>query len=524
MERDTAETGSGLGVAGLTLVAAVLVLVPLLAVAVPPLHDYPFHLARADALAALLGQVDHATPYQLGSFLLPNVAMDVVMLGLTSVLRPMIAGRVFLGLELLLLLGGAMALHRALHGRASPWPLLAALFLYNWVFLFGFTNYLFGVGVMLWGVAAWVAMSGSGWPARLGVALVFSIVLLLSHLVAFGLFGVMLAGLALHDTWLHRREGWPAFIRLVLPTLPLMTALLLFVALSPTAGEARQPIQSHGWIGWKPLMVRRALLSSEPWLDWLTLAPVAGMALALVVARRIRMAGAMTLPLVLLVVTFMLMPFGLFGSLFADMRLPLVILLAAIAATDVRRVPSRAAMLVAALLLALLAVRSGAIARSWIAEMPVFARHEAAFALVPPGSVLWAATAAPYPSFFYGSDAELALWHPPLKHVVSLASVGRDVFVPATFADPFKQPIAVPAALAAAKTLQFDNPFKTPTAAALAERADAIRALRASGHIGWGAADQDYLLLSYPDRMQGALPPGLAVVVRDPLFLLLRLE
>ena len=68
------------------------------ATAVPPLHDYPFHLARADALVALLGQVNHATPYQLGSFLLPNVAMDVVTLALTWVLLSPVAGRVFLAL------------------------------------------------------------------------------------------------------------------------------------------------------------------------------------------------------------------------------------------------------------------------------------------------------------------------------------------------------------------------------------------------------------------------------------------
>jgi len=82
----------------LWLPVAVLVLLPLLAVTIPPLHDYPFHLARAEAIAALLGQVDHGTPYRLGSFLLPNEAMDVVTLGLTAILAPIQAGRVFLGL------------------------------------------------------------------------------------------------------------------------------------------------------------------------------------------------------------------------------------------------------------------------------------------------------------------------------------------------------------------------------------------------------------------------------------------
>ena len=146
----------------LLLIVSVVVVVPLLVAPIPPLHDYPFHLARMDAIAALTGEVNHPTHYRLGSFLLPNVAMDVAAFGLTAVLPPPLAGRVFLGFVLLLLLTGNVALHRVIHGRLSPWPLLAAFFLYNWIFLFGFINYLFGVGVMLWGIAVWLALAAGG--------------------------------------------------------------------------------------------------------------------------------------------------------------------------------------------------------------------------------------------------------------------------------------------------------------------------------------------------------------------------
>ncbi len=81
-------------------VASVVILAPLFAVAIPPLHDYPFHLARLDALAALFGNVDHPTHYQLGSFLLPNIAMDAATSALTLFLSPLVAGRVFLGIVL----------------------------------------------------------------------------------------------------------------------------------------------------------------------------------------------------------------------------------------------------------------------------------------------------------------------------------------------------------------------------------------------------------------------------------------
>jgi len=500
--------------------AMVAVVLPLLVVTLPPLHDYPFHLARADAIAALMGQVAHATPYLQGSFALPNVAMDVVMLGLTALLPPPVSGRVFLALLLLLTLGGVAALHRVLHGRVSPWPLLAGFFLYNSIFLFGFTNYLFGVAIMLWSVAAWLALARAGWLWRLAAGSVLAVMLLFCHLMAFGLFAVVLGGLALHEAlaaW--HRSPREALARLLLPAVPVAAALALFVALSPTAGEAGQPIAYHGWIGWKPLMAYRTLLGANPWLDAVTLVPVVLLVAGLALARRLGVAAAMVLPLALLGATFLVMPHALFGALYADARLPVAVMLVAIAALDVRRLPPRAVALGGAALVALLAGRSVGVARDWQSFAPVHARHEAAFALLPPGAVLWAATAAPYPSLAYRSPAELALWHPPLKHVASLASVGRDVFVPSTWADPFKQPIAVPPRYQAAKALQGDNPFQTPGAAALDSVVAAIRGLRAPGE-----AAHDFLLLSHPAALQGTPSPGLAAIAQGPTFTLFRID
>ena len=503
----------------LWLPAAMLVLLPLLAVTVPPLHDYPFHLARAEAIAALLGQVAHGTTYRLGSFALPNEAMDVVTLGLTAVLSPLQAGRVFLGLVQVLLLGGTAALHFALHRRLSPWPLVASFFLYNWIFLYGFTNYLFGVAVTLWAVAGWVALARANWWLRLAFGTLAAVVVLFCHLMALGLFAVVLAGLSLHDA-LERRRGSmaDAAARLLLPGVPVLIAVAVFVALSPTADEVRQPIAYHDWWGWKPLMAGRTLLGADPMLDLVTLGPVAALAAALLAFRRLALAPAMLLPLVLLVITFAVMPYTLFGSLYGDARLPVAILLVAIASLDLRRLAPRGVAVGVALLALVLAWRSVAIARDWRSMEPVFARHMTAFAQLPEGSVLWSATAAPYPTLTYRDAADLALWRPPLKHVASLAGVERDVFIPATWADPAKQPITVPPEYAAMKALHGDNPFKTPTAEALATTLASIRRVRGA------AAAGDFLLLSYPARLQGALPGGLARVAEGPDFLLLRIE
>lgn len=503
----------------LLLAVCVVVLLPLFAATIPPLHDYPFHLARMDAIAALTGEVNHPTHYQLGSFLLPNVAMDVAALGLTAFLPVLLAGRVFLGIVLLTLLSGTVALHRAIHGRFSIWPLLAGLFMYNWIFLFGFINYLFGVGAMLWGLAVWLAMARAGAVARVAVGTALAVAILFCHLVAFGLFAVVLAGLALTEAFAHwrdtRRVG---FSVLLVPAIPIGITFALFMLLSPTAGASGLPFLYAGWYGWKPLVSYRTLLWSIPWLNIVTIGPMAVLIAFAAWRGKFRLATFMVLPIALLFITFLIMPNNLFGGQYADARLPIAMLLIIIATVDLARVAPRPLILCTMLALSSLTVRSVVIAREWHDSASIIAEYNKAFDLLPAGATLYTASVEPFPKLAYEQPAELARWHPPLKHLSSLASIGRDVFVPATWADPLQQPISVRPGDAAAKRLQVDNPFLTPTADSVAEVATRIRALHP------GAASHDFLLLLRPGSLKGEPPAGLIPIARGGSFTLFRID
>ena len=507
---------------GLVLLLA---LIPLFAVSVPPLHDYPFHLARADILHSLPGSAFLRDHYEQGSFLLPNVGMDVVMAPLARYLPILIAGRVFLGLVLTVMLSGTVALHFALHRRLSAWPLLAGFFLYNWIFHYGFLNYLLGVGLMLWAVAGWIALRERPVAWRLAWGIFMAVVLLFCHLVAVGLFAIVVVGMELQRASRTLRTEPAATVRnLVLSAVPFVFVLAVFAAVSPTAGEARQVIAYHGGIGWKPLVAYRGLLTTSSWLDAVTLTPVLALVVFALWRRRLHVAFPMGLPLLLLIAAFMAMPFHLFGAEFADARLPPAILLVAIAGTQVTGIGRRAGWLVGLGALGLLALRSAAITVAWIAADTRLAALTDAIRLVPDGATLYAATAAPYPSIDYRDAAGLALWQPPLKHAVSLASLGRDIFVPVTWSDPFKQPMRVAAALAPIKQFQTENPFKTTGAAELntvvAGIAARHRLLPANGA---GAVPPDHLLLLYPNRFHGDLPAGSRTLARGADFVLLRL-
>ena len=101
---------------GVALLSAAL-LAPLLITDVPPLLDYPNHLARFVLLAAgpddpTLGPI--FTPHWA---IIPNLATDVIAPPLLRLLPVHVAGRCLLGGILLLNLAGVLALHRALFGR-----------------------------------------------------------------------------------------------------------------------------------------------------------------------------------------------------------------------------------------------------------------------------------------------------------------------------------------------------------------------------------------------------------------------
>ncbi len=509
------------------LLVLAVVLAPLMAASVPPLHDYPFHLARADILASLPGSAFQRAHYQQGSFLLPNVGMDVVMLPLTRLLPILLAGRVFLGLTLVVLLTGTVALHAALHRRLSTWPLLAGFFLYNWIFLFGFLNYLLGVGLMLWATAGWLALRERPPAWRLAWASVLGVVLLFCHLVALGLFAVVIGGMELQRASRSLRADRSAALRdLTLTAVPFAVALAIFVAVSPAAGEAQQAMAYHGGLGWKPLVAYRSLLTTAGWPDLLMLSPLGIGVLLALWRRRLRLAFPMAMPLALLVAAFVVMPFYIFGSLFGDARLPVAILLVAIASTDVAGFSRRTGLWIALAALALLCLRSATIARDWAASDARIAVLTEAFRRVPDGATLYAASAGPYPSIDYRDDAGLALWHPPLKHIVSLASLGRDLFVPSTWSDPNKQPLRVVAALAAVKDFQGEDPIRTPHAAELNAAVGRIGELRPLlvARSGKTPPPPDYLLLLYPDQLQGDLPAGSEAIARGGDFVLLRLR
>ena len=131
--------------------------------------------------------------YEISWRALPNLAMDLTVPPLAGWLPLAWAGKVFVISTLCLLAGGAAVLHRILFSSWSAWPLLAFLLLYSRTFLWGLLNYLFGVGLSLFALALWIALANRPW-IRLAAGTAMALCLFFAHLLAFGLYGILVMG------------------------------------------------------------------------------------------------------------------------------------------------------------------------------------------------------------------------------------------------------------------------------------------------------------------------------------------
>ena len=390
-------------VIGLFAILFVIAVTPIWLVRIPPLGDYPNHLARMHILASGTRSPWIAEYYEIHRAVLPNLAMDAVVPPLARWLPVETAGKLFLSLTLLLLAGGAIALHAVLHRRWSLWPLLAFFFLYNSDFLWGFLNYLWGLGLAMWSYAAWIALRRR--PAWLVIPLfsVFAGAIFFSHLFAIGLYGIFILGYELGEYWravdrdlrsLLRQATTAAASFIVPGTLFLMSPLF-----QPNPEDLPSWLKASatppGVVFASPAMVLEAfkglLRTDHITLDRLTVLVLGGLCLAGLVTRRLSVCSSMYWPLLLVTLATWLMPGYLFTGSFAEIRLPVALILLAIASTDLHPSRPRWMAAVGIVLFAFFLLRMALVGGQWQQADQRYNEFLRALHTMPQGSRLFSA-------------------------------------------------------------------------------------------------------------------------------------
>src|SRR4051794_35938857 len=185
-------------IAVLFVVLALITCIPIVLYPWPPLADYINHLSRMHIIAAVDSDPDLSRFYEINWQIIPNLMMDLVVPPLERFINIYLAGQFFTIASFVLTMSGAMTLNRRLFGHWSILPLIAFPLLYNNVFLVGTMNYIFGMGLALWALVAWVWLRERNVLLRLTVSSAFVLGLFFCHLFSVGLYGLGLLAFEIH--------------------------------------------------------------------------------------------------------------------------------------------------------------------------------------------------------------------------------------------------------------------------------------------------------------------------------------
>jgi len=468
MRRLFGDTGTLYGLATILLVAPFFVFRDI------PLYDLPNHLAR---LQILFGAVPDSARYYVAEWrLIPNLAVEAWVAVFRHILPVEIALRLFLAATVAQLFWGTVALHRALFGGRNRFALAAALFAYNGPLLFGFVNLSFGIGMVLWAVAAWIR--GRDQPWALPVFALIGCMILLAHFFAFAIYALVIGAYELGAAQ-QRRRHWR---RELLALLHLLVPAALYAF--------GMPHVVGGGIAYDSPVVKFVQLGGaigfyNPVLD---IASLLGLLIAAgLVAHRLEFAREMTLPLAALAIGYIALPHQIGSATFVDYRMPPIIALVLCGSLTWRE--SRRRTRAEVFVLALFGARWLLMVIQFHAWQADYAEYRAAFALLPQGAKLLPLARDP--------NAVEPTAHPPLAHVDALAVSERGALVPDLFAG------------LGYELLRYRVPYRTtatqrPTIAL--------------------APAFDYVLLIRPDELSPAQVPRYRELARGRTFVLGQIE
>src|SRR5579872_59213 len=408
--------------------------VPLVLTPLPPLVDYPNHLARMHLLAALSGSPTLRQYYALAWRPLPDLAMDVLVPPLLGVVSLSAAGKLFLFATYFSSTGGVAMLYRTLHGRWSAWPLTAFLLVYNRLLLWGFVNFLFGLGLAFWALAGWIALRERGVVVRLGFGMLAALAVYFAHLMAFGIFGAMIAGYEIGRLWHDRAAPGAAVGAVLVAVLSFLPSLALF-AIEFVPLHAATAIGSGIHFA-RP--IRKLDLPFSVFDLYSRPFDIACFALAVIGAAFaywrgwLRVASAAVTPLIVLALLYVAMPDTLFGATGADRRMPLAMALLLIGGSAWQAPFARQGRLFLFAAFAMFALRLSVVAAVWQGSGALYTDLLAGLDTLPVGARVAVAFA----------DAEVNVEATPLLHFPVLAIARRDAFVPTLFAYTTQQPVA----------------------------------------------------------------------------------
>jgi hypothetical protein len=422
--------------------------VPVFAAQVPPLTDYPNHLARCYVLA--FGNADPILSRMFSAHwqIIPNIAIDLLLPALMHIFSPFTAGRIVLALCLLLPTSGTIALSCALFRRRSLWQLTAGFAAFNVLFLMGFMNFSLAIGVALWAAASWIHYRERAPRLAIAIGTLVATPTFFFHIMGLFFYGLLVGCyevFAIADQGIRTAtQRLNALKRMAIAAIPLSVPFILY--LNSPLGTASDAV---AWTSYR----RKAYSLMIPFLDYsiaidlLVIAPIVGFLTYCIYTKRAGISRPMALCSCVLLVAYAVLPQTIKGGYWVDSRMIAMLGFVILAGFMPRGFTPRGEAMLGAAIAVLFLFKVGFIADVWRNSQRDVNSVREVLSKVEPGSmVLEADVTKDDNSAWFAAmplSRNIPLLNPTYWHLGAFALLDRHAFWPTIFAIDSQQPIRV---------------------------------------------------------------------------------
>lgn len=393
-----------------------------------PLQDYPNHLARMYVLLNYQNDPFLQNYYQINLAILPNLAMDIVVPILAKFVGLELAGKLMIVLNIFMLTSGSVFLSYVIFKKINFWSLTSFMVVFNQAFIIGFINFLFGIGLALWGIGLWILMRESKIWLRLLIFGLLNSLLFICHLYGFGIYGLVVVTYEVY-LFFQQKNYWREFIfsKILVLLGQFIIPVILYLSSPTLNGESIEYLTP---VLTKIKYVKMRMTDNySPFLDNVTIIFILFIPIVGIAIKKLHLSKYMILPLGAVTGVYFIIPAKAVSGSHTDWRIlvPLFLLFLSSIEFNSDKFFNRAIL---GLLIVIFSLRIYVINLAWSAVQGETKEIVTAMEHIQKGSRLFSARA-------FNNYYETI----PFIHTPTYAVIQKSAFIPSFFAFETQQPV-----------------------------------------------------------------------------------